>query len=68
MDRRTLVARGMACDGCERTVERALGGLGGVVRVDASHEDGTVEVVVEDRVDDATLRAAVEGAGYDVES
>ena len=64
--RETLSVAGMACDGCERNVESALGDLDGVTRVKADHEDGTLEVVVDDEVPDEDVRAAIEDAGYDV--
>lgn len=56
----------MACTGCEQNVENALKQLGGVTRVDADHEGDAVEVVVDDDIDDAALRNAIEQAGYDV--
>lgn len=66
MDRRTLSVDGMACGGCEDTVESALQALDGVNRVEANHEGDSVEVVADDAVGDADLHAAVEDAGYEV--
>lgn len=64
--RQTLQVSGMACAGCEQTIESALGNVTGVRRIDADHEAGTVEVVLGDDVDDDDLRTAVHDAGYEV--
>lgn len=66
MDRRSVSVDGMACGGCEENVENAVGALPGITRVEADHETGEVEVVAEDDVADATVREAVEDAGYEV--
>lgn len=63
--RRTLRVTGMACDGCERTVESALSSIDGVRRVKADHEGETVEVVAEDDIADDDLEAAITDAGYE---
>ncbi|ELZ21150.1 hypothetical protein C475_19378 [Halosimplex carlsbadense 2-9-1] len=56
----------MSCNGCEQNVETALRTLDGVNRVEADNEADTVEVVLEDRVSDGDVNAAIEQAGYDV--
>lgn len=66
MERKQIAVDGMSCDGCEQNVENALQRVEGVTRSDADHDVDTVEVVVEDGVSDADIRAAIEGAGYDV--
>jgi copper chaperone CopZ len=66
VERRTIEVTGMTCDGCEQNVENALRNLGGVHRVEADHEAGTVEIAAEDDVDDGDLGAAIHDAGYDV--
>nr|WP_226013106.1 heavy metal-associated domain-containing protein [Halomicrobium salinisoli] len=62
----TLDVTGMSCNGCEQNVVNALESTGGVESAEADHEAGTVEVVVEEDVDDATLADAVDQAGYEV--
>lgn len=64
--RRTIEVSGMSCDGCERNVESALNNVTSVRRVEADHEAGTVEVVVEDDVGDDDLGNAIHDAGYEV--
>ena len=66
MERKTLSVAGMSCNGCEQNVTNALTTLDGVNRVEADHEDDTVEVVADDSVSDDDIRAAVERAGYEV--
>lgn len=61
---RTLNVDGMSCGGCERNVVDALKELEEVEGASADHEAGTV--TVEGTADDEELRAAVEGAGYEV--
>lgn len=56
----------MACTGCEETVESALTKVEGVRRVEANHGGGTVEVVVDEAVNDDDLGAAVHDAGYEI--
>ncbi|WP_049931001.1 heavy-metal-associated domain-containing protein [Halosimplex carlsbadense] len=66
MQRKTISVTGMSCNGCEQNVETALRTLDGVNRVEADNEADTVEVVLEDRVSDGDVNAAIEQAGYDV--
>lgn len=66
MNRQTLSVEGMACDGCEQNVERALQKVEGVTRVTADHEADSVEVVVSDDTAGEELAAAIREAGYDV--
>ena len=66
MERKTISVTGMSCNGCEQTVENTLQIIEGVTRVDADHDGGTVELVVEDDVADDDIEAAIEDAGYDV--
>lgn len=66
MKRETVSVTGMSCTGCEQNVENALKNFDGVTRVEANHEGGTVEIVVGDDVEEDSLYAAIEQAGYDV--
>ena len=64
-ERRTIAVAGMTCTGCENNVENALKNVPGVRRVEADHGDESVEVVVEDDVDDQRIGDAVYDAGYE---
>lgn len=64
MTRRTIAVSGMACDGCEESVESALESLADVSEVVADHESDTVALAGE--VDDETLAEAIRSAGYEM--
>ncbi|MFC6824536.1 heavy-metal-associated domain-containing protein [Halopelagius fulvigenes] len=66
VQRRSIDVSGMSCNGCERNVENALKNVDGVRRVEADHEAGTVEIVVEDDVNDDDLGTVIHGVGYEV--
>lgn len=66
-ERVTIKVDGMTCGGCENSVKTALERLDGVQVLEASHADGSVEVLFDpERVDRAALAGAIEEAGYDV--
>lgn len=60
----TLKVDGMTCGHCARAVMRALEALPAVERAVVDLEAG--EVAVEGRAEEATVRAAIEKAGYAV--
>ncbi|MDR1424058.1 MAG: heavy-metal-associated domain-containing protein [Azoarcus sp.] len=63
----TIKVEGMSCGGCVRNVTRALEALPGVAAAQVSLEGASATVQYDPaRVDAAALRAAVEGAGFDV--
>ncbi|MBI4530313.1 MAG: heavy-metal-associated domain-containing protein [Candidatus Latescibacteria bacterium] len=66
MSKLTVTVEGMTCEHCERTVERALKGVSGVISAKANHTKGIVEIRLEEEhlPDTATLKAAVDEAGY----
>ncbi len=57
---------GMKCPMCEAHVQEALRGVADVQKVKASHKKKRAEVKSDAPLDEAALRAAVEGAGYEV--
>jgi copper chaperone len=62
----TLAVDGMSCEGCENSIQSALGALDGVSAVDASHEAKTVKVDHDaDVTDEAALRDAIEDIGFE---
>lgn len=63
----TLRVKGMTCEGCVRSVTRALSAVEGVSQVDVSLEKGEAVVTHADATPASALREAVEEAGYDVE-
>jgi copper chaperone CopZ len=67
METITIGIKGMTCGGCVASVQRALKQLDGVDKVDVSlaQQRATVDYVP-GRVDTASLRSAIEGAGFEV--
>lgn len=59
---------GMSCSHCVKHVTEALEELKGVTSVNVSLEDKNAVIEAENDIDDETLKAAVEDAGYDVTS
>lgn len=62
----TYSVTGMTCDHCVRAVEAELGKIAGVASVTVDLAAGQVTLRSEAPVDPATVRAAVEEAGYEV--
>jgi len=56
---------GMSCEGCERTIQAAVGKLSGIQEVKASHLDSTV-VVKFDKTQSSfdEMKAAITNKGY----
>jgi len=59
-----LAVEGMTCDHCARTLERALGAVGGVTRAAVSYPSATARVETDGGVPDAALLDAVRAKGY----
>jgi len=63
----TLKVEGMSCGGCVASVTRVLRALPGVADATVSLQAGTAQVSFDEaRTDQTALRAAIEGAGYEV--
>jgi copper chaperone len=62
---RSIVVVGMTCDHCARAVQAEIGKLPGVTDVDVDVAGGTVRVTGDPLPGDASLREAVEEAGYE---
>ncbi|NIY65706.1 heavy-metal-associated domain-containing protein [Streptomyces malaysiensis] len=57
---------GMTCGHCEGAVSEEIGALDGVTSVKAVASTGQVTVVSASPLDDETVRAAVDEAGYEL--
>lgn len=55
---------GMTCGHCEISVREEVGGIDGVEQVDVSAATGKLVVTSTEPIDDATVLAAVDEAGY----
>ena len=63
----SLHVTGMTCGGCENAVKRAVGKLGGVTAVTASHEAEQVVVTYDEaQVGLAAITEKIEKLGYRV--
>lgn len=65
---KTINIKGMMCNHCEMTVQKALEALPQVDSAVVSHEKGTAVVTLNAPVDDAALKKAVEEKDYEVVS
>ena len=61
---RTYTVSGISCDHCKRAIEGEVATVAGVITVDVDVERKVVCVV---GGDDATVRGAIEEAGYDID-
>ena len=66
MSTRRIDVTGMTCDHCARAVRAEIGRLPGVTGVDVDVTAGTVRVSGDPLPGDASLREAVEEAGYEL--
>ena len=67
MQQAVLKIEGMTCQGCVRSVKKALERMAGVQSVEVSLEKGQAQVVFDPaRADLGKLKATVEEAGYQV--
>ena len=59
-----ITVTGMSCAHCENAVRAEISAIPGVSQVDVNVASGEVKILAEPAPDTATLRAAVEEAGY----
>jgi len=65
----TLSITGMHCEGCARLISGVLHKLDGVQTCAVSHTEGNARVLYDEtRLDAQALRAAIERAGYQVDT
>ena len=62
----TYRVEGMTCDHCVRAVRAEVGALEGVAEVEVDLATGEVAVTSDAPLDPATVRAAVDEAGYEL--
>ena len=62
----TLNIKGMMCGHCEATVKKCLEAFPEVEQAEVSHEAGTAVVSLNQEIDSAKLKEAVEKQGYKV--
>ncbi len=60
-----ITVKGMMCGHCEAHVKKALEAIDGITSAAASHEQNLVTIETSKDVDEASIKAAVEEAGYE---
>lgn len=60
----TYAVTGMTCSHCENSVRDEVAKLDGVTAIDVSAASGSLVITSATEIDDATVRAAVDEAGY----
>ena len=66
MSTTTYTVTGMTCSHCVSAVTEEVSKISGVTDVRVDLSSGAVDVASEQPLDDATVKAAVEEAGYEV--
>jgi copper ion binding protein len=66
MNTATYRVTGMTCDHCVRAVTGEVSKLAGVKNVEVDLASGTVTVSSDTPLDEGTLRAAIDEAGYEL--
>lgn len=64
MNRKTIVIEGMQCNHCKMTVEKVLGAIEGVEKVEVNLENKTVVIEISKQIDDNTIKNVIEEAGF----
>lgn len=64
--KKTIKIEGMSCNHCKMRVEKALGSVDGVEKVEVNLEAKVAVLEMSSDVDNSILTEAVDDAGYDV--
>lgn len=67
-NQRTITVEGMHCGGCQARVKDALEDVPGVTEATVLLEQAQARITLKDDVAEATLRDAVEDAGFEAPS
>ena len=64
----SLDVTGMKCGGCESNAKSKLEAVSGVISVNASHKENTIEIEFEpEKTDEEALTEVITNAGYTVD-
>lgn len=66
MNTKTIVVEGMQCNHCKMMVEKVLGAIEGVEKVEVNLENKTAIIEMSKEVIDSKLKEAIEEAGFSV--
>lgn len=66
MNTKTIVIEGMQCNHCKMTVEKVLGALEGIEKVEVNLGDKTAVIEMAKEVADRKIKEVIEEAGFTV--
>ena len=66
MEELILKVEGMMCGGCEKRIENALTTIEGIKEVVANHENGTVTVRKDEKVELKVIKEKIQDIGFEV--
>lgn len=61
-----LEIKGMGCGHCENSINNAIKGKYAVEKVTSSHEKGRTEIICNEAIDEAELKALIAEAGFNM--
>ena len=64
MNKKTIVIEGMQCNHCKMTVEKVLGAIDGVEKVEVNLSEKTAIIEMSKEVDENTIKSVIEEAGF----
>lgn len=64
MNTKTIVIEGMQCNHCKMTVEKVLGALDGVEKVEVNLNDKTATIEMSKEIADSKIKEVIEEAGF----
>ena len=66
MNTKTIVIEGMQCNHCKMTVEKVLGAIDGVEKVEVNLENKTAKIEISKEVEDSKIKEVIEEEGFTV--
>ena len=64
MNTKIIVIEGMQCNHCKMTVEKVLGAIDGVEKVEVNLSEKTAIIEMSKEVDENTMKSVIEEAGF----
>ena len=68
MNTKIIKIEGMQCNHCKMTVEKVLGAIDGITKVEVSLENKTATIQMSKEVDDNIVKNVIKEAGFEVKS
>ena len=66
MEEIKLNVNGMVCGGCEKRVQNSLSTIKGIKEVIANHNDGTVIIKSDEKIEKEIIKEKIEDLGFEV--